>query len=153
MAGRQVTIDRRRLPLNALRAFEAVGSQLSFTLGAQSLKVTQSVISRHIGNLEDLLGRRLIERRPGGITLTEAGAKLLPVVEKAFGLLQATANDLLAGDAAAQRRLRVLMPPTFLAQVGLAVIHDFRDRFPEIAIDIVTAETDQAGPFSRRHRL
>ncbi len=123
MAGKRPTIDRRRLPLNALRAFDAVAGQLSFTLGAQSLNVTQSVISRHIANLEDLLGQKLIERRPGGIALTQAGAKLLPVVEKSFGLLQVTVNDLLDSDAASQRRLRVRMPPTFLAQVGLSVIH------------------------------
>ena len=56
-------IDRKWLPLNALRAFEAVGRNLSFTVGAQSLSVTQSAISRHVSSLEDLLGKRLIHRR------------------------------------------------------------------------------------------
>ena len=40
------------------------------------------------------------------------------------------------------------MPPTFLQQVGLPIIHGFRGAFPEIAIDIVTSETDESGPFS-----
>ena len=148
MGAKRSTIDRRRLPLNALRAFEAVGSQFSFRLGAQSLSVTQSVISRHIANLEDLLGQRLIERRAGGITLTEAGARLLPVLEKSFGLLEATVNELIDTDEAAQRRLKVQMPPTFLQQIGLPMIHAFREKFPGIAIDIATSEIGEPGPYS-----
>jgi DNA-binding transcriptional LysR family regulator len=136
------TIDRRRLPLNALRAFEAVGSRLSFTLGANSLSVTQSVVSRHIANLEDLLGRKLIERRPGGIALTDAGARLLPALEKSLGLLEATVNDLIDTDGVAQRRLTVRMPPTFLRQIGLTMIHRFREAFPDIAIDVSTSEDE-----------
>ncbi len=143
MGGKRTAIDRRRLPLNALRAFEAVGGQLSFTHGAQSLSVTQSVISRHISNLEDLLGRKLIERRPGGIALTEAGARLLPVLEKCFGLLEVTVNDLIDADEAAQRRLKIHMPPTFLQQVGLSTIHAFRNAFPDIAIDIGTSDAEE----------
>jgi LysR family glycine cleavage system transcriptional activator len=145
---KRTAIDRRRLPLNALRAFEAVGSQLSFTLGAQSLSVTQSVISRHISHLEDLLGRKLIERRPGGIALTEAGARLLPALEKSFGTLESVVNDLIDAEEGLQRRLKIQMPPTFLQQVGLPMIHGFREAFPQIAIDIVTSETDESGPFS-----
>ena len=58
-----MTINRRWLPLNALRAFEAVGQHLSFTAGAQALHVSQSALSRHVISLEDLLGCQLLERR------------------------------------------------------------------------------------------
>ena len=46
-------INRRWLPLNALRAFDAVGQNLSFTAGAQALHVSQSALSRHVISLRD----------------------------------------------------------------------------------------------------
>ena len=49
--------NRPRLPLNALRAFEAVAHHLNFGLGARSLHVTQSAVSRHIAALEAMLDR------------------------------------------------------------------------------------------------
>ena len=51
-------INRRWLPLNALRAFEAVGRHMSFTAGAQALTVSQSAMSRHVGRIKcrDVIG-------------------------------------------------------------------------------------------------
>ena len=57
-------INRPWLPLNALRAFDAVGRHLSFTAAAQTLHVSQSALSRHVISLEALLGKKLLERRP-----------------------------------------------------------------------------------------
>ena len=45
-------MDRKWLPLNALRAFEAAGQHLSFTAAANSLTVAQSAVSRHVIVLE-----------------------------------------------------------------------------------------------------
>lgn len=129
-------IDRKWLPLNALRAFEAVGRNLSFTAGAQSLSVTQSAISRHVASLEDLLGKRLIHRRSSGLVLTEAGARLLPVVEKSFDRIEKILNDIKSEDAARERLLRVYMPPTFLQRFGLEMLQAFRNEFPQIVLDV-----------------
>ena len=66
-------MDRKWLPLNALRAFEAAGQHLSFTAAANSLTVAQSAVSRHVIVLENFLGVALFERRPQQLVLTEAG--------------------------------------------------------------------------------
>ena len=129
-------IDRRWLPLNALRAFEAVGRQLSFTGGAQSLHVSQSALSRHVASLEDLLGRPLLERRPTGLALTPAGAALLPVVRKSFDRMEEVMNGILREETGHKRRLRVHMPPSFLQQVALPILGDFRREFPDILVDV-----------------
>ncbi|MCB8876683.1 LysR substrate-binding domain-containing protein [Acidisoma silvae] len=129
-------INRRWLPLNALRAFEAVGRQLSFTGGAQLLHVSQSALSRHVASLEDLLGRPLLERKPSGLALTPAGAALLPAVRKSFDRLEEVMNDIMQEEAGHQRRLRVHMPPSFLHQVALPILGDFRREFPDILIDV-----------------
>jgi DNA-binding transcriptional LysR family regulator len=129
-------IDRKWLPLNALRAFEAVGRNLSFTAGAQSLSVTQSAISRHVSSLEDLLGKRLIHRRSSRFSLTEAGAKLLPVVEQSFDQIEKALNEIKTERHARERALKVHMPPTFLQRFGLQMLHEFRTEFSEIVLDV-----------------
>ena len=126
--------EPRWMPLNALRAFEAVGRRLSFTQAAAALRVSQSSLSRHVSRLEDLLGRRLLERRPSGVALTEAGAALLPVVRASFDRIQDTLRTLSAegGDTA----LRVHMPPSFLHRCGMPVLAAFQAAFPDISVDV-----------------
>ncbi len=129
-------IDRKWLPLNALRAFEAVGRRSSFTGGAQLLNVTQSAISRHVHGLEELIGRRLIDRRSSGMQLTEAGARLLPVLTQCFDRIEQVMNQIRERDDSRQRVLTLHMPPTFLQRVGLQMLHEFRLAYPDIAIDV-----------------
>lgn len=123
------------LPLNALRAFEAVGTARSFTGAAGALHVSQSALSRHVGRLEELIGCRLLERRPGGVVLTAAGAALLPVVVRAFDRIEKTMGAL-RRDVSGPRVLRVQMPSTFLAVFGLPLLKAFRSAFPEITVDV-----------------
>ena len=147
MAGETKTlINRRWLPLNALRAFDAVGQHLSFTAGAQALHVSQSALSRHVISLEDLLGRQLLDRKPHRLALTEAGALLLPVVRKSFDRLEQAMNAVRSGDTGG-RTLRVHMPPSLLQQMALPMLRDFRREFPDLLLDVssshVTGLPDQ----------
>lgn len=132
---RPVPINRRWLPLNALRAFDAVGQHLSFTAGAQALHVSQSALSRHVISLEDLLGRQLLDRKPHRLALTEAGAALLPVVRKSFDRLEQALNAVRSGDTGG-RTLRVHMPPSLLQQMALPMLRDFRREFPDVLLDV-----------------
>ncbi len=128
-------INRRWLPLNALRAFDAVAQNLSFTSGAQALRVSQSALSRHVISLERLLGRKLLDRRPHGVVLTEAGAALFPVVRKSFDRIEALLNEIQAGETSG-RVLRLHVPPSLLQQKLLPVLREFRHEFPEIQVDV-----------------
>ena len=131
-----VGAGRLWLPLNALRAFEAVGEHLSFTGAAAALHISQSALSRHVSRLEEHLGCRLLERRPQGMVLTAAGAALLPAVAKSFDRIEATLAGLRREAGTRQRVLRVHMPPTFLHVAGLALLREFRLAFPDVLIDV-----------------
>jgi len=50
-----------------------VAEKKSISSAARALNVQQSVVSRHIRNLEDSIGVSIFERVPGGIKLTKAG--------------------------------------------------------------------------------
>jgi LysR family glycine cleavage system transcriptional activator len=63
-------------PLPALRAFEAVARRASFKRAAEELFVTPTAVSHQIRQLENYFGRRLLERSPRSVTLTDDGAML-----------------------------------------------------------------------------
>ncbi len=140
-----MVINRPWLPLNALRAFDAVGQHLSFTAGAQALHVSQSALSRHVISLEELLGKKLLERRPQQLVLTEAGAMLLPVVRKCFDRLEQALNTIRDGEPSG-RTLRVHMPPSLFNHLALPLLRDFRKEFPDILIDVSSAHVTGLPP-------
>ncbi len=134
----KTTIDRRWLPLNALRAFEGVARHSSFTAAANALLISQSALSRHVIALEKLIGAQLFERRPHSLVLTKAGQHLLPAVMKSFDRLEYALDDIRNEGAAALRTLRVQMPPTFAAHLAVPILRDFRAAAAEVEIDLVS---------------
>lgn len=99
---------KQKLPLNALRAFEAVGRHLHMRHAAEELCVTHSAVSQQVRKLEDLLGVALLQRRNTGLALTPAGGRLLRDISAALnGLLRATERVSLDSEAA---ELRVVCP-------------------------------------------
>jgi DNA-binding transcriptional LysR family regulator len=131
-------IDRRWLPLNALRAFEGVAKHGSFTAAANALLISQSALSRHVIALERLTGVQLFERRPHALTLTKAGQHLLPAVVKSFDRLEYALDDIRNEGAPVQRTLRVQMPPSFAVQLAVPILQDFRRASTEVDIDLIS---------------
>ncbi len=132
-------MDRKWLPLNALRAFEAAGNLLSFTAAANKLTVAQSAVSRHVIVLEQFLGVPLFERRPQQLVLTDAGKHLLPVVTKSFDRIDQALGEIIREKGTPKRVLKVFLPPTFAHQLAVPLLLDFRAEQPEITLDIVSA--------------
>jgi DNA-binding transcriptional LysR family regulator len=138
-------INRRWLPLNALRAFEAVGQNLSFTGGASALSVSQSAMSRHVGGLEELLGKQLFVRDTSRLSLTTAGEELLPVVSKCLDRLEQTMNSI-RDDEVTGRSLRLHVPPSLLQQLFLPMLRDFHAENPDIRLDVSSAHVTGLPP-------
>ncbi len=76
-------------PLAAVRAFEAAARHLSFTRAAAELGMTQAAISYQIKTLEQRTGTSLFRRQHRRIELSEAGARLAPVISDAFARMDA----------------------------------------------------------------
>jgi DNA-binding transcriptional LysR family regulator len=86
-----------RMNLNHLSIFQAVAASGSVSAGAQQLHISQSAVSKQLGEFEQTLGVTLFERLPRGVRLTEAGR-----------LLQGYANNLVAVEAEAEAAIRDL---------------------------------------------
>ena len=138
-------MNRRWLPLNALRAFEAVGKQLSFTGGAAVLSVSQSALSRHVSALESLLGKQLFERDGGRLSLTPAGEELLAVVSKSLERIEQTMNAI-RDESVPGRAMRLHVPPSLLHQMFMPMLSEFRRDHPEVRIDLSSANVTGLPP-------
>ena len=67
---------------NELRAFVSVAREGNLTRAAQQLNLTQPAVSLQIKSLQLALQLQLFSRTPGGMLLTDQGAKLLPYAER-----------------------------------------------------------------------
>ncbi|OCP38775.1 LysR substrate-binding domain-containing protein [Ensifer sp. LC163] len=123
-------MKRGRLPLTALRSFEAAGRLESFTLAAGELFVSQAAISRQIRELEDLVGRPLFERRHRSVSLTAEGRSLLSVLTSAFDMV-GDSLEALSGRKANQV-LRVSAEPSFAGCWLVPHLAEFQGEHPEI---------------------
>ncbi|ETF03159.1 transcriptional regulator [Advenella kashmirensis W13003] len=131
-------MNRRSLPLNALRAFESVGRHRSFSLAANELGVTHGAVSRQISMLESLLGLRLF-RRSQPIELTDEGIELLAEVAPAFDRLSTAVDSLMCpGDHAA---LLINAPPTFTMKWLIPRLSVFQRRHNKAEIRLTTSTT------------
>ena len=79
--------------------------------------VTQSAISKRLGQLELRLGARLLERSPAGIQLTEAGAEALDHVTTMMRASQSLENTLRGRETKTEGEVKIglVEGPTQLA--------------------------------------
>ena len=68
-----------------LRYFLAFARAGSMQAAAKALGVNQSTVQRRIAELEERVGRRLVERHLGSYRLTELGEELRPAARRRRG--------------------------------------------------------------------
>ena len=77
MARRRLAVNIN-FDLNDLQAFRAVVENQGFRRAAESIRITQSALSRRIEKLECALGVKLFERTTRKVSLTNVGRAFLP---------------------------------------------------------------------------
>jgi LysR family glycine cleavage system transcriptional activator len=139
-------MKRGRLPLTALRSFEAAGRLSSFGRAAEELFVSQAAISRQIRELETFLGKPLFERLHRRVELTEAGRFLLDQLTASFDAIDLRLTQMLAEPH--QATLRISVEPAFASLWLVPRLQRFRQNHP--AIDVAIDASIQLAEF-RRH--
>jgi LysR family glycine cleavage system transcriptional activator len=121
-------------PLNPLRAFDAAAQHLSFTRAAEALNVTQSAVSHQIRLLEDFLGQPLFCRTAHGLSLTESGKSLSPVVRAAFDSISMAVDEMKSDELG--QPLTLSLRPFFSFNWLSPRLVDFRNTHPDIRIKL-----------------
>lgn len=120
--------------LNALRTFEAVASRLSFSRGAEALNVSAAAVSSQVRALEERLNQPLFIRHGRLISLTEAGHKLLPGVQRGLAELR-QAVEIVTQDST-EGVLNISMMPSFLQKWLMPRLFGFYSAEPNIDLRI-----------------
>ncbi|MGV7194290.1 LysR family transcriptional regulator AmpR [Xanthomonas axonopodis] len=129
-------MPRPRLPLNALRAFEAAARHQNLTRAANELCVSQAALSHQIKALEQQLGTSLFHRLPRGVALTDEGAALAPVLGEAFDRIAATLERF--ADGRYREVLSVGVVGTFATGWLLPRLPTFHAAHPDIELRLST---------------
>ncbi len=122
--------------LKLLRSFEAVARHRSFTRAAAELGRSQATISSQVGDLEQQLGLRLVERTSRRVVATPAGEELAASLDKAFKLI---ADGLaLMRDRADDRRGRIVVAcvPSLSSVLLPGLLAAWRQRDKSTRIDV-----------------
>ncbi|MCF4165546.1 transcriptional regulator GcvA [Zavarzinia compransoris] len=124
-----------RLPLNALRAFEAAARHLSLTRAAEELHLTHGAISHQVRALEALLGAALFNRRGRGVVLTEAGQHLAGVLTGSFAQINQAMNTV---RRQSNDTLTISVLTSFAARWLVPRLERFHEAHPEVVLSMRT---------------
>lgn len=123
-------LDPRRL-----LTFREVAERRSFSRAAEALALTQPAVSQQVGALERQLGTELLERRPGGLVLTEAGELLLEHASALSDRLRLADTQLTEHVTSDGARLRIGSFPSALASVVPHAIGALRADDPDMLVE------------------
>jgi LysR family transcriptional regulator, glycine cleavage system transcriptional activator len=132
-----VPIAYDRLPLGALRVFEAVAAHLSFSAAADALNVTPAAVSQQIKALEGYIQVPLFRRNGRRVEVTEEGLELLPSVRAGLEQLESAMQQIKHHRRAGP--LQITLLSSFLQIWLLPRIRSFRRKFPNIELRFHTS--------------
>lgn len=116
----------------AMPYFLAIARQGTLRGAAQTLSATHATVDRHLKSLEMDYGVRLFDRTRGGMMLTTAGEKLLPLAENAELAMNGARARLMGMDAKEAGRIRVSLPPALAYSVLPEILAAFCQAHPEV---------------------
>ncbi|HEY0686611.1 MAG TPA: transcriptional regulator GcvA [Steroidobacter sp.] len=125
---------RRLPPLSALRAFEAAARHNSFKRAATELAVTPTAISHQIRSLEEFTGLTLFKRDTRKVVLTDAGARLYPVLRDGFDAFEKTLDGLV--QAPSRTQVTISATNAFTAHWLVPRMQRFYGLHPEIDLHL-----------------
>ncbi len=111
--------------LNRLHCFQVVVEEAGFKRATTRLHITQPALSYQMKHLEEELGAQLFHRRPGGISLTEAGHLLFAHVQRVSAAVRRAHEAIEELPAVGEVRIGTVnsIGTYFLPQV-LAMLHE-----------------------------
>ncbi|WP_439617292.1 LysR family transcriptional regulator [Shinella sp.] len=126
------------LPLNALRAFDAVARRGSLRAAAEELRVVPGAVRQQMASLEDSLGVALLSREGGRVALTHAGRRFADAVAVALDILTRAADEIT--DAERRRRIRLGAPMPLAANWLIPRLPRLMADLPALEIDIIPVD-------------
>ncbi|MBR9787580.1 MAG: LysR family transcriptional regulator [Vibrionaceae bacterium] len=120
-------------PLRAVHCFESVARNLSFSLAAEELNVTQSAVSHQIRLLEDYLGESLFIRQGRKLSLSDTGARYLEEISPAISTIAMASQKVREGEKGS---IRLAIYSSLAVKWLIPRLSDFKRLHPEIELTL-----------------
>lgn len=122
--------------LQSMKAFEQVVVENGFAAGARKLGVSPSVVTRLIGDLENYLGVRLLQRSTRRLVLTPAGETYLTRVRGILGDIENAEEAVNSHAREMSGIVRVAALPGMATHLVAPAIAEFRRLHPKVTIEM-----------------
>ncbi|MBB3064354.1 LysR family transcriptional regulator [Limibacillus halophilus] len=122
--------------IDGMRTFVTVVKEGSFTAAAGRRRMSTALVSKYVGQLEDHLGVRLLNRTTRSLTLTEIGAAYFERCQQILDDLDELESSVQDRHASPRGTLIISAPVTFGELYLTDVVARFLAAHPDVRIDL-----------------
>jgi len=125
------------MELRQLRYFISVATHRSFTKASEKLYIAQPALSRHMLQLEEEFGVKLLVRTPRGVETTEAGRIFKEKAEFVLTCVAEIKTTLSESGLEPAGQLVVGLPPSLAGLLAPQLIEESARRYPRLKLRIM----------------
>lgn len=121
----------------AIDAFVRVAETRSFAEAARQMRVSRSVVTARIQQLEEFVGAPLFHRNTRSVRLSELGQAFLRDCSELVARTTEVVDQMRDVTTSPAGRLRVHALPGFVLGHLATVLQDFQSRYPQIVLELI----------------
>lgn len=123
--------------ITAMQVFVSVVDSGSQSAAADQLDLSRPVVSRYLAELEEWAGARLLHRTTRKLSLTAAGAEMLPRCRQMLELATDMKNVVAIPEHAPQGLLRITVSTSFGQAQLAAAVAEYVKLYPGVTVDML----------------
>ena len=139
--------------IKQLKAFVAVVEENSFSLAAERLNATQSGMSMLVQNLELSIGKKLINRIPVKMVLTESGKNFYKYALEILSLMDKALIDAKTDTEDLSGTFNCGLMPTFTRSALPTTLSKFLKEYPKVDVKVTEAYSGVLEDMVRTNKL
>jgi DNA-binding transcriptional LysR family regulator len=112
----------------------------SFSQAAEVLGVQVAKVSRAVSKVEQQLGTTILNRTTRRLELTEEGKRFVESIRSGLLHLRQAEEEIVSGGELPKGKLRVDAASPFMLHQLVPLVHEFRDVYPEIELELTSNE-------------
>jgi len=123
-----------------MKTFAAVVDGGSFVQAADALEMSKPAVSRHVAELEQRLGVRLLQRTTRKLSLTEEGRAFYGRCKTVLADVEVAEAEVTAKSIVVNGLIKINVPVSFGLLHLAPLWPDFMSRYPDVLLDVTLAD-------------
>ena len=124
----------------AIDAFVRVAESQSFAEAARQMRVSRSVVTARIQQLEEFVGAPLFHRNTRSVRLSELGQAFVRDCTELVGRTNEVVDQMREVTTSPAGRLRIHALPGFVLGHLARLLQEFQSRYPQIVLDLIVSD-------------